>query len=94
MRIGPDGKLQVGAIQKQEEPVKAEPLKAEGADIEKQFRIWTDASGKFTVEARLKDFSRGKVVLIKRDGTEIAVKPSDLKKEDWEAARSELRKRR
>ncbi|MBL8889530.1 MAG: redoxin domain-containing protein [Planctomycetaceae bacterium] len=45
-------------------------------------RTWTDASGKFTVEAILKEVKRDSVVLIMTDGTEKTVPLAQLSADD------------
>jgi len=60
---------------------------------EKEFRYWKSADGKFSTNARLVDFADGMVILEKRDGKIIKVKPISLSREDQSSYRSILRDR-
>lgn len=46
-----------------------------------EFNSWSDATGKFTVEANLAGIQEGKVVLIRRDGSEMSVPFEKLSRE-------------
>jgi len=61
---------------------------------ESEYRTWTDASGKFSIEAALVDFRQSKAVFLKRDGTKVSVPSSKLCEKDrrWIRAEMKLRK--
>lgn len=58
-----------------------------------QARKWTDASGKYSVEAGFVDFENGNVRLRKHDGVEITVPFKQLSSSDQKYIRSRLRLR-
>lgn len=76
--------------QKQEEAAALAKKEAE----EKQFREWTDKSGKFSIEARLKEFRDNQVWLVFRDGKEVGLPMLKLSDDDQKYVREELRRRR
>lgn len=47
-----------------------------------EFRNWTDATGKFTISAKLVEEKEGKIVLKKEDGTEITLSVERLSSND------------
>ncbi len=65
-----------------------------GGPEELQFRTWTDASGKYQIEAAMIKFSAGKVHLQKTDGKAAAVSVGKLSKADQRYVREELARRR
>jgi len=59
-----------------------------------QFRTWTDATGKYQVEAAMIKFADGKVHLQKQDGKIVAVSSGQLSKSDQQYVREELARRK
>jgi hypothetical protein len=54
------------------------------AAVSSPYRLWTDATGRHTTEARLADFQEDKVHLLKKDGKAVAIPLDRLSKADRE----------
>jgi hypothetical protein len=54
------------------------------------FRTWTSSGGSYTLEAAMLKFEKGKVHLLRRDGTTTAVPIEKLSQDDQKFVRSEL----
>lgn len=61
---------------------------------EMSFREWKSANGKYSTEAVFLDFRDGKVVLEKRDGKTVSMRPEALSREDIQHYRAVLKERR
>jgi hypothetical protein len=74
---------QNGLIQNQSElPIPDPPRPAVAPP--RKYRIWTDSTGKHTIEAKYSGISRGKVLLKKKDGKTIKVPLEKMSEEDQE----------
>ena len=71
------------AAQKRQKEKQAE-LDRNAAAEKALWRVWTDASGTHTMEARFKSMIGDQVKLLKRDGTQISVPLEKLSEEDRE----------
>ena len=60
---------------------------------EKLYRVWTTAKNDYSTEAMFVAFKAGKVVIKKRDGSEITIDPSVLSRKDQTYYRNLLRER-
>ena len=60
---------------------------------EKLYRVWTTAKSDYSTEAMFVAFKAGKVVIKKRDGSEITIDPSVLSRKDQTYYRNLLRER-
>ncbi|RPA98610.1 SHD1-domain-containing protein, partial [Choiromyces venosus 120613-1] len=55
-----------------------------------KIRSWLDITGKYSVDAQLVGFRKGKIVLHKTNGVKVGVMPDQMAKEDLEFAEREL----
>jgi outer membrane biosynthesis protein TonB len=76
-----------------QKPTEPDPERAK-TDGEAAFRLWKDASGKYTVEARFRGIAFGNVRLQRNDGTTVSVPIERLSEEDqqWLVAHKKIKK--
>ena len=63
-------------------------------EVTQPVRLWEDASGEFSIRARMIDYTDGKVVLEKEDGEEIKIPKSSLSEVDRKYVDGILARRR
>ena len=65
------------------------------ADVTKPgLREWTDASGKYRIQASLERVTGGRAILVKADGSKSSVPLARLSQKDQKYIRDELKRRR
>lgn len=78
----PPGKGQAKLPKKQAQPAAGKQEPGPAKNMGAIARIWTDASGKFSVQAKLIELRDGRVVLQRSDGKKIEVPVSELSPTD------------
>jgi len=72
-------------------PPAARPAEAAPEPQPREVRVWTDATGKFSIEARLVSVMSGRAKLTREDGSEIAVEIAKLSEADQRYIRQQMR---